>query len=483
MDGIIWFIVGAFAGMVIAGLLVSVIAARRQVAVQNRLAAEEATAAGLRAHNVDLEQRIADAKTEIDSATEALATARRDGESARIATARVEADLRIATEKHAEFAKGSEEARKKLDEMFKALASDVLQANQKQFLESASAHFEKAQKEIGGHLGERHTQLEEILKPFRVQITEQQKSLKDLEVKREKAYTSIEQHVQRIAESHHSLQQETGRLVTALRRPEQRGRWGEMQLRNIVELAGLTEHCDFLEQVTVETDDDARLRPDMIVKLPGEGMIVVDSKVALDAYLDAIETEDESRRRDLMARHAGAVENHVKGLADKKYWNQFDRTPKVVVMFMPIESGLAAALEHKPDLQMKAMQSHVLIVTPTLLVGLLRSIGYGWQQEDVAANAREIASAGATLYDRLATFAQYFEKVGERIRQGAESYNRAVGSLESSILPAARRMKTLGTTKSDELEEPSVIEVETRAVVKDELLLPATKDRDPDLGD
>ena len=476
MEGFLWFIVGATAGLVIAGLLATVIAGRKQAAVQSRLSVEEATTAGLRASNADLEQRVTEARAALDSETGELNAVRREAETARIETARTEADLRVATEKHEEFARGSEEARKKLEEMFKALATDVLQANQKQFLESASAHFEKAQKQIGGHLGERHTQLEEMLKPFREQISLQQESLKNLEVKREKAYTSIEQHVQRIAESHQSLQQETGRLVTALRRPEQRGRWGEMQLRNIVELAGMSEHCDFMEQVSVDAGDDSRLRPDMIIKLPGEGLIVVDSKVALDAYLDALEVDDEKDRRKLMARHASAVESHVKGLADKKYWNQFDRTPKVVVMFMPIESGLGAALEHKPDLQMKAMQSHVLIVTPTLLVGLLRSIGYGWQQEDVAANARDIAKAGATLYDRLATFAQYFEKVGERIRQGAESYNRAVGSLESSILPAARRMKSLGATKSDELEEPAMIEAETRSVVKDELLLPTDPD-------
>lgn len=481
MDALIWFLVGSIGGMVVAGLLVTVLANRRQAAVKERLAAEEATSNGLRATNDGLEQRLTETGSRIEAMTGERDDARRDAETARIEAARVEADLRVAREKHEEFARGSEEARKKLEEMFKALASDVLQANQKQFLESASAHFEKAQKQIGGHLGERHTQLEEMLKPFREQISLQQESLKNLEVKREKAYTSIEQHVQRIAESHQSLQQETGRLVTALRRPEQRGRWGEMQLRNIVELAGMSEHCDFMEQVNVDAGDDSRLRPDMIVKLPGEGLIVVDSKVALDAYLDALEADDDKDRRQLMARHASAVENHVKGLADKKYWNQFDRTPKVVVMFMPIESGLGAALEHKPDLQMKAMQSHVLIVTPTLLVGLLRSIGYGWQQEDVSANARDIAKAGATLYDRLATFAQYFEKVGERIRQGAESYNRAVGSLESSILPAARRMKSLGATKSDQLEEPSMIEAETRSVVKDELLLPADPDeRDVD---
>jgi DNA recombination protein RmuC len=210
----------------------------------------------------------------------------------------------------------------------------------------------------------------------------------------------------------------------------------------------------------------------MVVNLPGGGTIVVDSKVALDAYLDAIECDDDARRRDLMARHAIAIETHVKGLADKRYWKQFERTPKVVVMFLPIESGFTAALEQKPELQMKAMESHVLIATPTLLVGLLRSIAFGWQQEDVAANAREIQKAGAAVYDHLAKFAGHFAKVGERLRQGTEAYNRAVGSLETRLLPAARKIKAMGATRADDLPEPAGVEIETRSVVKEELLLP-----------
>ena len=476
MNDLIWFFAGTSVGAVIAGLAVAMLLGRRRAEVENRLAAEEATAQGLLAANENLDQRVGEIQATLETAVRDHQEARSEAEAARIESAKIKADLRLAREKHEEFARGADEARKQLEEMFKALAADVLQANQTQFLEHATAHFEKAQKQIGGHLGERHTQLEEMLKPFKEQISEQQKTLQQLEVKREKAYTSIEEHVEQIAKSHQSLQKETGRLVTALRRPEQRGRWGEMQLRNIVELAGMTERCDFIEQVSVDAGDDTQLRPDMIVKLPGEGIIVVDSKVALDAYLDAIETEDESKRRELMARHAPAVENHVKGLANKNYWKQFERTPKVVVMFMPIESGLAAALDQKPDLQMKAMQNHVLIVTPTLLIALLRSVAYGWQQEDVAANARQIAKAGATIYDRLAKFTQYFIKVGDRLRQGSESYNRAVGSLESSILPAARKMKTLGTTKSDDISDPPMIEIEPRSIVKDELLLPADSD-------
>jgi DNA recombination protein RmuC len=220
----LWMIGGLLVGGLVAGLAVMMLSGRRLAEVRHRLAAEEATAAGLRTANDDLERRLGDARTQTESIATERDDARRLAEEARIATARVEADLRVAREKHDEFVRGAEDARKKLEEMFKALAADVLQANQKQFIESATAHFEKAQKQIGGHLGERHVQLEEMLKPFREQIVKQQEILQQLEVKREKAYVSIEEHVQRIAESHQSLRQETGRLVTALRRPEQRGR-------------------------------------------------------------------------------------------------------------------------------------------------------------------------------------------------------------------------------------------------------------------
>lgn len=466
-----WLIGGMVVGGCIAGLAVAMLMSRRVAATQSRLAAEESTVAALRTTASENEARLAEARAAAESADAERDAARREAETARIETARVQAELRVAREKHEEYVRGAEDAQRKLEEMFKALAGDVLQANQKQFLENATAHFEKAQKQIGGHLGERHVQLEEMLKPFREQIVKQQEILQTLEVKREKAYTSIEEQVKQIAESHQSLRQETGRLVTALRRPEQRGRWGEMQLRNIVELSGMTEHCDFAEQVTVESEEDGRLRPDMIINLPGDGTIVVDSKVALDAYLDAIESDDETHRRQLMARHAAAVEQHVKQLADKRYWKQFERTPKVVVMFLPIESGFTAALEHKPDLQMKAMESHVLIATPTLLVGLLRSIAFGWQQEDVAVNAREIQQAGAAVYDQLATFVSHFTKVGDQLRRGTEAYNKAVGSLERRLLPSARRIKNLGGTAVDDLPEPAGIEIETRSVSREELLV------------
>ncbi|MCP4833890.1 MAG: DNA recombination protein RmuC [Phycisphaera sp.] len=463
MSETIWLLIGTVVGGVTTLLVSTLTMGRALAGARARLSAEVV-------RQEEIRDRLARAESDVDAITKERDNAAHAAEEARVSAAGVQAELRVATEKHDEYVRGADQARKQLEAMFKALGADALKANNEQFMELAKAHFEKAQKQIGGHLGERNTQFEEMLKPFRETITRQQEMIERLEIKREKAYTAISEQVKMISDSHRSLKDETGRLVTALRRPEQRGRWGEMQLRNVVELAGMSDHCDFKEQVTVTTDEDAKLRPDMVVNLAGGGNIVVDSKVALDAYLEAIDCEDDEQRRALMVRHAMAVENHVKGLAEKRYWKQFDRTPKVVVMFMPIESGLYAALEVRPDLQTKAMESHVLIATPTTLVALLRSIAYGWQQEDVAANARDIADAGGVIYERLAKFTGMFSRVGDRLRQGTDAYNKAVGSLESTILPAARRMKELGVTNADDFDDPQIVDTEPRPIVKPELI-------------
>ncbi len=252
----------------------------------------------------------------------------------------------------------------------------------------------------------------------------------------------------------------------------QSNRWGEMQLRTVIELAGMTEHCDFAHAVPVITDETDPFRPDMVVNLPGGGTLAVDSKVPLDAYFTAIECDDDAGCRDLMARHALAVETHMKTLAGNRYWKQFDRAPKTVVMFLPIESALVAALNLRPSLHRDAMDNNVLIVSPTLLVGLLRTIAFGWQQEDVAANASEIQKAGAAVYEHLAKLAQQFSEVGERLHQQSQSYNRAVGVLESRLLPAARKIKAMGGTQSDDLPDLVDANIEIRNVARDELLEP-----------
>jgi len=308
---------------------------------------------------------------------------------------------------------------------------------------------------------------ESLLKPIHELLEIQGSAIGELEKKREGAYAKIEEQIRSLITGNEKLDQETSRLVSALRRPEQRGRWGEFQLRNTVEMAGMTKHCDFDEQVTMWTGERQQ-RPDMVIHMPGGGVIAVDSKVALDAYLDSIQPDAD--REEALKHHAKQVQDHYKSLASKQYWKQFERTPKFVVMFMPLESALVAALEVKPDLLSEAMQNHVLIVTPTLLVSLLLSAAYGWQQEDLAANARQISVTGRELYDRLATFVGHFERVGKEIGQAGRAYNSAVGSLERSILPSSRKLKELHATTSDEIVGPDQVEVEIRPFVSGELL-------------
>ncbi|HRP62916.1 MAG TPA: DNA recombination protein RmuC [Phycisphaerales bacterium] len=341
-----------------------------------------------------------------------------------------------------------EEAEKKLLAVFEATGARLLQANADRFMQQAEKSFE------------------EKAKPIRELLDAQKKAVEEIEKKRETAYVRLDEQIKTIAASNEKLNTETSRLVTALRRPEQRGRWGEMQLRNVVELAGMTAHCDFHEQA--QTDDAAsRHRPDMIVNMPGGGVIVVDSKVSLVAYLDSIQP-DADRAAELQ-RHARQVETHVKQLSSKAYWEQFDRTPRLVVMFMPLESALSAALEVKPDLHAEAMKQHVLIATPTLLVALLRAIAYGWQQEAIAENAKEIANVGRDLYDRLATFAGHFDSMGKGLERANASYNKAVGSLERNVLPGARRLRDLRATNADEIEGPKPIEIDVREITAAEL--------------
>ncbi len=354
----------------------------------------------------------------------------------------------------------------RLKEAFAALAGQVLAANSAQFNELASKTLQVILAEAKGDVEKRHQAIDGIVKPVRDLLEKHQSAVTEIERKREVAYRGLEEQIKSIATSHERLGLETRKLVAALRRPEQRGRWGEMQLRNAVELAGMTEHCDFAVQP--QTDDpDSRDRPDMTVHLPGAGEIVVDAKVALDAYLGSLEAEAD--RPAQLERHAQQVESHFRKLSARRYWDQFERTPKLVVMFMPLESALGAALDVKPELHAEAMRSHVLIATPTLLVAMLRAIAYGWQQEDVAVNARRIADVGRELYARLASFVKHMEDVGKSLKQGAGSYNEAVGSLERMVLPSARRLRELHATTEDPIDAPRPLEVETKPFTAPEL--------------
>ncbi len=409
-----------------------------------RVAAAAQNEASLRARTELLSQHVAEHAEEARLARQEAA----DMNARREEAERTAEGLRVSLREHQrqleEERKLLNEARTALTDTFKAHAADALKANSQQFM----------------------TQAEEKLKPIKELLEKHGVAISEIEKKREVAYKSIEEQIKFISSANEKLMSETGKLVSALRRPEQRGRWGELQLRNVVELAGMTAHCDFCEQA--QTDDpNTRDRPDMIVRLPGEAVIVVDSKVSLDAYLNSIQP-DADRGAELQ-RHARQVESHVRRLASTAYWDQFERTPKLVVMFMPLESALMAALEVKPDLHADAMQQNVLIATPTLLVATLRAIAYGWQQEAIAENARHIAEVGKELYERLRVFTDHFAKVGKNLEAASKGYNAAVGSLERNLLSSARKMRELGATTADEIDAPSVIELEVRDIAAPEL--------------
>ena len=391
--------------------------------------------------------------------TTAVFLTRRAGLDAQLANAR--AQVALLTDQR----RGRVEDVQQLKDSFSALGAEALRANNEAFLNLATRSLQTVLIEAKGDAEKKQQAIDELIRPVREVLEKHHVALTDIERKREVAYRGLEEQIKVIASSHAKLEGTTDKLATALRRPEQRGRWGEMQLRNAVELAGMTEHCDFTEQPQTD-DQETRDRPDMIVHMPGRGVIVVDSKVALDAYLDALRAGDVATA---MQRHADQVETHYRKLAAKRYWDQFEHTPKLVVMFMPMESALVAALDVKPDLHADAMANHVLIATPTLLVALLRAVAYGWQQEDLAANARKIANTGSELYSRLRKFVEHFTAIGRSIDSAGKSFDEAVGSLESRLLPAARDLRDLHATTEDPIEKPSNLQIETRQVSATEL--------------
>ncbi len=356
-----------------------------------------------------------------------------------------------------------EQAEHRLKETFALTSSEALKASNEQFLSLAQERFGKLMEQAKGDAQQRHQAIDNLVKPVRELLQKHGDAITEIEKNRATAYKQLEVQIKQIADSHDKLNTQTNRLVSALRRPEARGQWGEMQLRNAVELAGMTKHCDFHEQP--QTDDpDTRDRPDMIVHMPGGGVIVVDAKVALDAYLDAMQPD--APRIDLLKRHTDQVKSHYQRLATKQYWNQFDRTPKLVVMFMPLESALVAALEHRPEMHSDAMANNVLIATPTLLIALLRAVAYGWQQESVAENARAIAQTGRELHERIGTFVNHLGKVGDSLQRSTSAYNAAVGSLEARVIPSTRKLRELGATNDDEHEPPRILDVTPRSLAE-----------------
>jgi DNA recombination protein RmuC len=347
---------------------------------------------------------------------------------------------------------------------FRRLSTEALGANNRQFLDLAKSQFDGFQAAARGDIGQ-------MLQPVRESLSKVDKQIAEIEKDRVGAYGRLSAQVEEMAKGHLRLSGETQKLVTAMRSPGTRGRWGELQLKRVVEIAGMQAHVDFQEQLSITTEE-GRNRPDMIVKLPGNRTIVVDSKVPFDHYFEAA-TEDgsEDSRHAALLRHAQQVRRHMGELGAKSYWQRFQPSPDLVVMFMPDEGFFSAALRVDPGLVEAGIANHVVPATPTTLIALLRAIEFGWRQEALAQNAREISEQAAELYKRLAKFGDHFQKVGKGLKGAIESYNDAVGSMERNVLPSARRMKDLRVAQGGvEMPEPATVDIAARPLTAPELL-------------
>ncbi len=350
------------------------------------------------------------------------------------------------------------EAEARLKESFQALSAEVLKANAEQYTAYARKTLETVLAEAKGDLGKRQEAIQTLVQPLTESLKRYDEQTRNLEQARQKALTLLEQEVRTLATTSRELQQETGRLVTSLRDPKVRGRWGEIALRRAAELAGMVEHCDFEQQVTVDAGEGGRMRPDMVVHLPGGRTVVVDAKAVLDAYLDAVAAADEAARAAALARHASQVRSRIRELSGKAYWNQFTPTPEFVVLFLPGESFFSAAAEADASLLEDALASGVVIASPTTLIALLKAVAYGWKQQQIAENAQRISDLGRELHDRIRTFIKHIADMGGGLEKAVASYNKAVGSLETRLLPSARRFRDLGAADTGEIAELEAID-------------------------
>lgn len=368
-------------------------------------------------------------------------------------------DMSLTYEKqrYLEKIEAIEESRSQLEQSFSALSQQALQLNNKSFLDLAKEKLSQYQIKAEANLDKKEKSIETLLKPMYEALKQTESQIHNIEKERKESFGSLSQHLQSIHESQSNLRLETQNLVQALRRPEVRGQWGELTLKRIAELAGMVNHCDFYEQMQSE-NEDSRMRPDMVVRMPDQRELIVDAKTPLDSYLNAMQASDENVRDAALKNHARNVRERMKELSSKAYWNQFKNSPDFVVLFIPGEQFLAAALEIDPQLLEDALQNKVILATPTSIVALLRAVAFGWRQLSVAKNAEKIRELGEDLYHRLATFAEHLQKLGKHLDASVEQFNKATGSLDRQVLSGARKFTELGIEKKKAIPELKVVE-------------------------
>ncbi|MGH9045045.1 MAG: DNA recombination protein RmuC [Acidimicrobiales bacterium] len=431
---VIGALVGAVVGLCVGAAAVLFIEGRRSA----RLGVEAKLAQG---RLLDAQTAQKDLASQLQQVTDAFNQLTRDH-------ARTRADLEHLAAREAERKVQREEDREGLLGAFAQLSTDALRTNAEQFLTLADARLKEASQVASGDLGRRQDAIAQLLVPLRDVLSRYESGLREMELDRKGAYSGLNEQVKQLAGAQEQLKKETHNLVSALKAPQTRGRWGEMQLRRVVEMAGMLAHCDFEEQVT-KTGDEGRVRPDLVVHLPGGAQVVVDAKVPLDAYLKAVESEDEAERKGHLVAHARQLRAHIDQLSQREYWRQFDPSPDFVVAFVPGDPLLEAAFQHDGELIEHAIAKRVLITTPTTLIALLSTFARGWRDEALAENARLVRELGTEIYERLRVMSGHFAKMHRSLTTTVESFNDVVGSLESRVLVTARRFSDLSVVAHD----------------------------------
>lgn len=469
MPVFLWLFIGLALGGVIGWLAA---AARVRGALASRIDEAESRAGIAENNAAALEGKLTELRAQTLSAAADFDRLRLRMEGEQAARVKAETSLEETVKRLEEEKKLLDEAKTKLTDTFKALASDTLKStlssSSEEFLKLAGESFGKLLSEARGDLGQRQEAIQGLVAPLSEKLKSFDEHVREIEKNRVDAYSSLSEQIKGLSQAQMALQKETGNLSQSLKAPKVVGSWGESTLERVVELSGLSEYCDFKREVSVNTEE-GRLRPDLVVYLPGDRQIVVDAKATFEAYQEAVSAETEEERRAALERHSSQVRAHMQRLAGKAYWKQFEKAPEFVVMFIPRESFYSATQAIDPTLYEDAMANRVLLATPTNLLALLRAVAFGWRQEQIARNAQEISTQGRQLYERMSTLADYILDIGKGLERATQSYNKAVGSIETRVLPAARRFKDLGATTAEEIAPLTPVETAQR-----QLSLPET---------